>query len=289
MASLCGLALGGEYLAAPAGYAHAGLAHAGLAHAGYAHAGYAHAGYAHGYAATVPAGPPVAHVAETYHPGQPIVQKQVQHGVVGHRTVQVGSQPVQVGHEYFIAGKDVHQPAPYSFPASEPVNTVNTVPIAPPALPHAAAPPLHVPPRPVNLGPAPADTVTQEKILAPARAHQVVTPRLTRIEPELHVNKVPVDVPVHVPIPVHREVLVEKRVQRPYEVPVPRAVPVPKPFKVHPVHEVVETPVVHEHTVSHHYAAPAVHQVGYTHQVAAPAVAHAGYGIAAAAPAVATY
>merc|ERR1712088_1247063 len=77
------------------------------------------------------------------------------------------------------------------------------------------------------------------------------------------------------------------------------AVPVPQPYKVHPVQQVVETPIIHKKTVSVHQpvvhtavrtavhtvaAAPAVHAVAApaVAAVAAPAVgvAHAGYGLA---------
>lgn len=206
---------------------------------------------------TYAAGPPVAHVAETYHAGPAVATTHVEHGVVGTRTIKVGTQAVQVGHEYNVVGQERHQPAPYSFVAGEAVNTQQTVALPAPALPAATYANFDIPAI-RNYGPAPADAVTQERVLAPARSHTIITPQVTRIEPELHVNKYPVEVRVDVPVPVHREVLVEKRVNRPYNVEVPRAVPVPAPYKVHDVHEVIETPVVHKHTVSHHHAAPVV-------------------------------
>ncbi len=225
----------------------------------------------------VPAGPPLAQVQESYHPGPAVAKTYVQHGVVGHRTVQVGTQPVQVGHEYYVAGQEVHQPQPYSVVASEAVNTQQTVPIAPPALPVASPAAAVIPPAPIPYGPAPADTVTQERVLAPVRTHTRITPRVTRIEPELQVNRVPYEVLVKEPVPVHREVIVQKPVQKPYTVEVPRAVPVPAPYQVHPVHEVVETPIVREHSVSIHQ--PTVHAVTAVHPVAAP-VAAVGYAAA---------
>ena len=218
----------------------------------------AHAPVAVAHSAHVTAVEPAkAHVYETHHAGPAHVQTHVQHGVVGHRTVQVGSQTVQVGSEAYIAGQSVEPQAPYTYVAGQAVNTQNTVPIAPPALPVAAPGPYALPKAPVNLGPAPADTVTQEKILAPARGHTVITPQVTRVEPELQVNQYNVDVPRAVPVPVEREVVVEKVVQKPYHVEVPRPVPVAVPHKVHPVHEVVHTPVVRQHTVSVHQ--PVVH------------------------------
>merc|ERR1712212_169412 len=133
-------------------------------------------------------------------------------------------------------------------------NSVVTVPVAPPAIPAAPAPLAAIPPAPVNLGPAPADTVTQQKILAPVRTHTRITPQATNIIPQINVQKYNVDVPVHVPTPVEREVIVNKHVPAPYEVAVPRAVHVAAPYKVHPVQEIVETPHVHHATYTTHSA-----------------------------------
>merc|ERR1711992_420000 len=116
--------------------------------------------------------------------------------------------------------------------------------------------------------------VTTVAVKAPVRTHTVITPKLHRIEPELQVNKVPYDVPVPNPVPVERVVVHTQHVPKPYEVAVPRAVPVPQPYKVHPVQQVVETPVIHKKTVSVHQ--PVVHTAVNTvaHTVAAaPAVA----------------
>merc|ERR1711863_129644 len=101
-------------------------------------------------------------------------------------------------------------------------------------------------------GPPPADTVVQQKILAPVRTHTRITPQQTNIIPKVEVQNYNVDVPVHVPVPVERTVIVNKHVPEPYEVPVPRAVPVPAPYKVHPVQEIVETPHVHHATYTTH-------------------------------------
>merc|ERR1711972_1009310 len=101
-----------------------------------------------------------------------------------------------------------------------------------------------------NYGPAPADAVTTYAVDAPVRTHTRITPRLHRIEPELQVNQVPYDVPVAVPVPVERTVVNTVHVPKPYEVAVPRAVPVPQPYKVHPVQQVVETPIIHKKTVT---------------------------------------
>merc|ERR1711973_778868 len=167
-------------------------------------------------------------------------------------------------------------------------NSVVTVPVAPPAIPAAPAPLAAIPPAPVNLGPAPADTVTQQKILAPVRTHTRITPQATNIIPQINVQKYNVDVPVHVPTPVEREVIVNKHVPAPYEVAVPRAVPVAAPYKVHPVQEIVETPHVHHATYTTHSAQEVITPVHAVEQVpvgVAQSVSHVGY--AAAAPAVA--
>merc|ERR1712183_204846 len=107
---------------------------------------------------------------------------------------------------------------------------------------------------------------------APVRTHTKITPRLHRIEPELQVNKVPYDVPVAVPVPVERIVEHVQHVAKPYRVAVPRAVPVPQPYEVRPVHQVVETPIIHKKTVT--VQQPVVHTTVQTH-VATHAVAHA--------------
>merc|ERR1712066_385372 len=100
-----------------------------------------------------------------------------------------------------------------------------------------------IPAAPTNQGPAPADTVTITKIQAPVRTHTVITPQATRIEPEIAVNKYTVDVPVE------REVIVQKHVAKPYPVEVPQPYAVPTPYKVHPIQQVVETPVIDQHHV----------------------------------------
>merc|ERR1712156_493895 len=104
-----------------------------------------------------------------------------------------------------------------------------------------------------------------------------ITPQVTRIEPELKVNR------YEVPVPVEREVIVDKHVAKPYTVEVEQPYAVPKPYTVHPVQHVVETPVIDKHTVSVHQPAVAVRTV------AAPVVAtHAAPVVAAhAAPAFA--
>ena len=228
--------------------------------------------------------PAVAHVAESYHAGPAVATTRVQHGVVGHQTVQVGSRPVQVGVDTYVAGQSVHQPVTYSVVAEPAKSYQQTVAIPEPALPYAAPVAPVIPPAPRNLGPAPADTVTQTRIAAPVRTHTIVTPRKTQIVPQLQVNKVPYDVPVQVPVPVQREVIVTKHVDRPYTVEVPKAVPVAQPYKVHQVKQVVQTPVINEHITTHTHSAPAVAAYAAAPAVAyaaAPAVAHA------AAPAIA--
>merc|ERR1719273_1240902 len=261
-----------------------------------------------GYAGAGLVGAPVASapavVGQTHHSyaaGAPVVENHVEYGVVGHRTVQTGTQQVVAGHAYAVAGQEsIPQPA-HSYVAGAPQNIVKTVPIAPPAIPAPPAPYAAIPPAPIPAGPAPADTVVQQKIAAPVRTHTRITPQVTNIVPEINVQNYNVDVPVAVPRAV------------------PRDVHVPAPYKVHPVQEIVETPHIHHatyethssqavvtahatpvHAVSHVpvaaaapvaavAAAPAVAAVGYAgHAVAAPAVGYAGYaGHAIAAPAVA--
>merc|ERR1719430_2263943 len=155
-------------------------------------AGLAGVGHLGGYAAGVShVSAPVA-VGQTHHSyaaGPPVVENHVEYGVVGHETRQVGVQQVQTGHAYHVAGVEtIPQPA-HTYQAGPARNTVKTVPIAPPAIPAAPAPYAAIPPAPVNLGPAPADTVTHERVLAPSRTHTIITPQATRIEPELQVNK----------------------------------------------------------------------------------------------------
>lgn len=270
----------------------------------------ADASYGHGLVGAAVAAPlavsaPVA-VGQTHHTyaaGPPVVQEHVQYGVVGHQTVQVGTQRVQAGHQYVQSHQEVIPQPAHSYVAGEPQTIVETKALPAPALPVAPVPyAAAIPPAPVNLGPAPADTVTQQRILAPVRTHTRVTPVQTNIVPQLQVNKYNVDVPVQVPVPVEREVIVQKHVAKPYEVAVPRAVPVPAPYKVHPVHEVVEQPIVHHatYTATHHAVAAAPVAVAAAAPVAvaaaAPAAvgyAHAdaalGYGYAAAAPAALGY
>merc|ERR1711955_107803 len=189
------------------------------------------------------AGPAVAHGApvasapavvgqthHTYAAGAPVVENRVEYGVVGHQVVQTGEVSVVGGHQYAVAGVEtIPQPAVSSI-AGPPVNTVETRPLPPPVIPHAAPYVAAIPPAPTNQGPAPADTVVQQKILAPVRTHTRITPQQTNIIPQLNVQNYNVDVPVHVPVPV------------------------PAPYKVHPVQEVVETPHVHHATYNVHSA-----------------------------------
>merc|ERR1719461_939407 len=275
------------------------------------------ADYAHGvvgavdYAGAGLVGAPVASapavVGQTHHSyaaGAPIVENRVEYGVVGQRTVQTGEVAVVAGHQYAVAGVEhIPQPAT-SYVAGAPQNLVETRPIAPPAIPAAPAP--AIPPAPVPAGPAPADTVTVQKIAAPVRSHVRITPQVTNIVPEVQVNKYNVDVPVAVPRRSPREIITHQHVAKPYEVPVPRAVHVPAPYKVHPVQEIVETPHIHHATVETHstqavvtaHATPvhavaqapvAVSHVATAHvaaPVAAPVAAYSASWPAAAWPAV---
>merc|ERR1712066_1156625 len=246
----------------------------------YGHLGHlGHLGHAHIAAPAVVGTQVHEHVV----PGPPVHQTYQE--VVGHRTVQVGSQAVQVGHTY-AQEKSVSQAPAYTYVAGPPKTSQTTVPIAPPAIPAAPAPYAAIPPAPTNQGPAPADTVTVTKIAAPVRSHTRITPQVTNIVPQVQVHKYDVDVPVAVPRAVPREILVEKPVAKPYEVPVPRAVHVPAPYKVHPVQEIVETPHIHHATVETH----STQAVVTAHATPVHAVSHAPVAAVAAAPvAAATY
>merc|ERR1711962_51057 len=228
-------------------------------------------------------------VGHAYTAGSAVVEHRVEYGVVGHQVVQTGEVSVVGGRQYAVAGvESIPQPAVSSI-AGPPVNTVETRPLPPPVIPHAAPYVAAIPPAPTNQGPAPADTVVQQKILAPVRTHTRITPQQTNIIPQLNVQNYNVDVPVPVPVPVEREVIVNKHVPAPYEVAVPRAVPVPAPYKVHPVQEVVETPHVHHATYNVHSAKAAVASyatnavVGHAAIPAAHGVIGAAHGIVGAA------
>merc|ERR1712212_1055799 len=212
-----------------------------------------------GYAGAGLVGAPVASapavVGQTHHSyaaGAPVVENRVEYGVVGHRTVQTGTQQVVAGHAYAVAGQEsIPQPA-HSYVAGAPQNIVKTVPIAPPAIPAPPAPYAAIPPAPIPAGPAPADTVVQQRIAAPVRTHTRITPQVTNIVPEINVQNYNVDVPIAVPRAVPREIVQVSHVAKPFEVPVPRAVHVPAPYKVRPVQEIVETPHIHHATVETH-------------------------------------
>merc|ERR1712168_1141223 len=128
---------------APAGFAHAGLAHHGVV------------GYS--------AGPTQVH--ETVHAGPAVAKTHVQHGIVGHKTVPAGTRTIQTGHQYVEAGSHLTQAPAYSLVHAPATNEVVTKNLPVPAVP----------------GPAPADTVTVERVMAPTRTHQIITPQATRI------------------------------------------------------------------------------------------------------------
>merc|ERR1712066_717629 len=151
------------------------------------HASYAgpaqHVGVPHG--ATVAHGAPVASAPvvtgqthQTYAAGPPVVEQHTEYGVVGSQVVQTGHASVIGGYTHVPAGQEV--------------------------IPHAAPYVAAIPPAPVPAGPAPADTVVQQKILAPVRTHTRITPQQTNIIPKIEVQNYNVDVPVHVPVPVER-------------------------------------------------------------------------------------
>merc|ERR1711863_156101 len=265
--------------AAPGGH----LLGAGLA-GGIVPAGYA--GLAGGAVVGTHVAPGPVAVHEQVHAGPAIAQHRTISGVVGHRQVQVGTQTVQVGHQYAQTGEVAHARPAYTQVAAPATNSASVRAIPAPPLPAPAAP-APIPPPAAAYGPAPLDAVTTYAVDAPVRTHTRITPRLHRIEPELQVNQVPYDVPVAVPVSVERTVVNTVQVPRPYEVAVPRAVPVPQPYKVHPVQQVVETPIIHKKTVT--VQQPVVHTAVQQHvqTYAAPAVAvaaapAAAVGVAAA-------
>merc|ERR1712123_396598 len=150
------------------------------------------------YATGAVAGAPavVGQTHQTYAAGAPTVQQHTEYGVVCHQVVQTGVKSVVAGHQFAVAGVE-HLPQPAtSYVAGVVKNSAVTVPIAPPVFPIAPAPLAAIPPAPRNLGPAPADTVTQQKILAPVRSHVRITPQATNIIPQINVQKYNVDVPV---------------------------------------------------------------------------------------------
>merc|ERR1712061_386197 len=261
--------------AAPFAPLAAPLANHGLV--GHAHLGHGLVGHAGVVGTHVVPGPTAVH--EQVHAGPAVAHHRTITGVVGHRQVQVGTQTVQVGHKYAQTGEVASPRAAYTQVAAPATYTASVRALPAPPLPVPAAP-AALPVPPTVYGPAPADTVTTVAVDAPVRTHTKITPRLHRIEPELQVNQVPYDVPVAVPVPVERIVEHIQHVAKPYEVAVPRAVPVAQPYEVRPVHQVVETPIIHKKTVT--VQQPVVHTAVQTH-VATHAVAHAHV----AAPAIA--
>jgi len=219
------------------------------------------------------AGP--THVQERVHAGPAVARTHVQHGVVGHRTVQAGSRTVQVGHQYNVAGQSVHQPPAYTVVASPATNQVSHRALPVPAVP-VPAPAAAIPPPARNLGPAPLDKVINEPAVGLGRTHTVITPQRTVVQPSLSVNKYQVDVPVPVPTPIEKTVVVDRPVAVPYQVDVPVPVKVAKPYPVHQVKHVVETPVIEKRTYTH------VQPVAVTKTVAHVGVAHQAVGVAAA-------
>merc|ERR1719251_634861 len=146
--------------------------------------------YGAGALVSAPVASAPAVVGQTHHSyaaGPAVVENRVEYGVVGQRTVQTGAVNVVAGHQYAVAGQEtIPQPAT-SYVAGAPQNLVETRPIAPPAIPAAPAPYAAIPPAPRNLGPAPADTVTQTRIAAPVRSHTRITPQVTNIVPEVQI------------------------------------------------------------------------------------------------------
>merc|ERR1711936_805474 len=124
-------AFGAPMPEADADYAHGLVAAAPVAAVAAAPAAVGYAGAAVGYAG----GAVVGATHHSYAAGPPTVENHVEYGVVGHQTVQTGVQQVVAGHAYAVAGQEtIPQPAT-SYVAGAPQNIVETVPIAPPAIP----------------------------------------------------------------------------------------------------------------------------------------------------------
>merc|ERR1712076_156210 len=182
-------------------------------------------------------------------PGPTAVHEQVHAGpaVAHHRTITgvVGHRQVQVGTQTVQVGHKYAQTGEVAAPRAAYTQ------VAAPATNHASVRALPAPPLPVPAAPA----------------------------------ALPVPATVYGPAPAERIVEHVQHVAKPYEVAVPRAVPVPQPYEVRPVHQVVETPIIHKKTVT--VQQPVVHTAVQTH-VATHAVAHAHVAAPAyaAAPAV---
>merc|ERR1712158_290358 len=137
----------------------------------------------------------------------------------------MGHASVIGGYTHVPAGQEVIPQPATSYVAGAPQTLTETRPLAPPVIPHAAPYVAAIPPAPVPAGPAPADTVVQQKILAPVRTHTRITPQQTNIIPKVEVQNYNVDVPVHVPVPVERTVVVNNTslplTRSPFPVPCP--------------------------------------------------------------------
>ncbi|QQP34528.1 Uncharacterized protein FKW44_022431, partial [Caligus rogercresseyi] len=211
-----------------------------------------------GYGPTAYVGAPSVH--EFVVPGPAHVQKIPISGVVGHETVQVGSKQ--------------EPPLSSLLLTPIPLDPLRALLRPSPWLLQPSPPPTQTFSAPAIAG----SVQTYRNDNAAGRPNIVITPQQTIVKPVVEVQEVPYDVPVHVPVPVEREVILTKVVAKP--------VPVAKPYKVHPVHTVVKTPIVHQQTVSHSYghgyagaypagayAAGAYPAAGYAHAVPTPPLA----------------
>jgi hypothetical protein len=153
-----------------------------------------------------------------------------------------------------------------------------------------------------NLGAlaTPLQTVSQEQVLAPARAVQTITPTVTQVQPEVTVKKYEVDVPVKTPVVSEVEVRTPVVAAAPiakvaaavpavssysYSVSAPAAVPVAKFSAVAPTVQVAAAPAVSSYSYS--VASP---PVATRVEAVAPTVAAAPIArVAAVAPAVSSY
>ncbi|XP_059478351.1 calphotin-like [Neocloeon triangulifer] len=125
----------------------------------------------------------------------------------------------------------------------------------------------------------PSEIVTKQRVLAPARSIQTLTPQVTRVEPEVVVSKVEVDVPVAKPVPVEHVV----RSYAPQQIiPVPAA----------PVVKTIAAPAIATYAAApalQYAAAPALQYAAapvatYAKTIAASPLAYANYGYGYAAP-----
>ncbi|RZF40234.1 hypothetical protein LSTR_LSTR007434 [Laodelphax striatellus] len=112
----------------------------------------------------------------------------------------------------------------------------------------------------------PYHTVSKTPVIAPARAVDTVVPQVTHVQPEVSVQKVAYDVPVHTPY--ISEVEVKTPVVKTAPVVAPHPVVVPAPV---PVYKAAPAPAVYAAHAPAVYAAPKAAVYAAPHVYAAPA------------------